>query len=287
MGDFFENLFSVDSKLIASLVPLLLRPGLLTRAFIDGKRIRFLPPVRMYLVFSVLFFLSLNIAKPDFEGTRVHIDKGNGELITLRNRLSDDEVLSDVTRREAALAQLDEIIEDREKPREEKDEKALEEMTFFERLVQQNIVSKAERLEEMEGTAFLERIYPLLMSYLSWSLFLLMPVFALIMKLLYIRRDPVYLDHLIFAFHYHSFVFLFLTLSILWQMAMPIDVGEPVLWITVLTIPIYLYRSMRRVYGQGRLQTLIKMTILCGTYFFALVIASTLAAMASFVMLDL
>src|SRR5262245_28998138 len=63
-----EDLTHADSRLWSTLRALLFRPGFLTREFIAGRRVRYLPPLRLYLVLSVLFFL---IAAVQPEGPRV------------------------------------------------------------------------------------------------------------------------------------------------------------------------------------------------------------------------
>lgn len=57
--DFFSNYFSLDSKLTRSSIPFLLKPGLLTKRFNEGKRSSHVHPVRLYLIISFLFSLSL------------------------------------------------------------------------------------------------------------------------------------------------------------------------------------------------------------------------------------
>ena len=52
-----EGVTHADSRLWRSLGYLLTRPGLLTREFLEGRRARYLPPFRLYLVISVVFFL--------------------------------------------------------------------------------------------------------------------------------------------------------------------------------------------------------------------------------------
>ena len=56
-GEAFESITHADSRLWRTLWFLLARPGRLTREFFDGKRARYLPPFRLYLVISLLFFL--------------------------------------------------------------------------------------------------------------------------------------------------------------------------------------------------------------------------------------
>ena len=55
--DFIEENLGIDSKLLRSLVPFLLRPGKLTQSFISGQRKLYVPPLRLYLVCSLLCFV--------------------------------------------------------------------------------------------------------------------------------------------------------------------------------------------------------------------------------------
>ena len=55
--DAFGDLFEFDSRLWRTLTPLLIRPGRLTRDYLEGRRARYMPPFRMYLVLSVIFFV--------------------------------------------------------------------------------------------------------------------------------------------------------------------------------------------------------------------------------------
>lgn len=62
--DVTENYFTVDSKILRSLTPLLFKPGFLTEEFMRGRRARYILPFRMYLTVSLLAFLVLAINKP-------------------------------------------------------------------------------------------------------------------------------------------------------------------------------------------------------------------------------
>src|SRR5690349_10164183 len=56
-----EDLTHADSRLWSTILALLFKPGFLTREFLNGRRVRYLPPLRLYLVLSVLFFLVLGL----------------------------------------------------------------------------------------------------------------------------------------------------------------------------------------------------------------------------------
>ena len=57
ISDAFGDMFELDSRLWRTVVPLLIRPGLLTKEYLQGRRARYMPPFRMYLVLSLVFFI--------------------------------------------------------------------------------------------------------------------------------------------------------------------------------------------------------------------------------------
>jgi hypothetical protein len=106
-------------------------------------------------------------------------------------------------------------------------------------------------------------------------LFLLLPLFALMLKVAYWFKRRLFMEHLIVALHSHSFIALTLTLAIslswLQQWFAPKD--GPVhgllgLGIALLSmwIPVYLLLMQKRVYGQGWPMTLIKYSVLGVSY---------------------
>lgn len=61
--DFLGDYFTFDSKIIRSAVPLLLNPGHLTNEYLNGRRVRYIPPLRMYIFISIIFFILLGSTK--------------------------------------------------------------------------------------------------------------------------------------------------------------------------------------------------------------------------------
>ena len=74
----FESISHADSRLWKTLWYLLSRPGFLTREFFEGKRVRYLPPFRLYLVISVVFFLA--VGSPEGPMIVVELDLRFGGL---------------------------------------------------------------------------------------------------------------------------------------------------------------------------------------------------------------
>lgn len=114
-----------------------------------------------------------------------------------------------------------------------------------------------------------------LFNVLPQTLFLLLPLFALMLKIAYWFKRRLYMEHLIVALHSHSFIALTLTLAIslswLQQWFAPKDglvhgvlglgIGLLSMW-----IPVYLLLMQKRVYGQGWPMTLIKYSVLGVSY---------------------
>lgn len=119
---------------------------------------------------------------------------------------------------------------------------------------------KAEQLNLMSPTAF----WGLVIDQIPTVFFILMPIFALILKLLYIRRTIFYANHFIFALHIHTIIFLILMSFLLFDASWFIFVMILVSWA-------YTFKAMLTVYGQSAIKTLVKMSLLFGIYFFALV----------------
>lgn len=91
-------------------------------------------------------------------------------------------------------------------------------------------------------------------GHVTWAILLIMPFFALVLYGLYFRRAYYYIEHLIFAFHFHAFSFLVVTLIIFGIHVFPLWV----FWVLLSVIMAYLFVSMWRVYQQSFGKTLFK-----------------------------
>lgn len=59
----FNGLFNFDAKFWNTIIPLLIKPGKVSRDYIDGKRQRYSNPFRFYLTVSIIFFLIIGLSK--------------------------------------------------------------------------------------------------------------------------------------------------------------------------------------------------------------------------------
>lgn len=252
--DAFGDLFEIDSRLWRTLIPLLIRPGRLTHDYLQGRRARYMPPFRMYLVMSLLFFVvaffdprnSLGfLYEPEPEAPA----PTEQELEELK--LDDDDSITD-----GECNVGDEDFEDMP-------------AWLQRRLTPERVNQVCERIKADEGKSFLNN----LLDNVPAALIILLPLMAFVLKALYPLSRRYYVEHLLFFVHFHAFFFLILTLQILLirlGALLGLPEAAPVLAVVASSfyIPVYLFVSMRRVYDQGRLITGLKYLALLIAYFF-------------------
>ncbi len=133
-----------------------------------------------------------------------------------------------------------------------------------------------------------------LLGAIPTTLFVLLPLFALMLKLLYVFRRRLYMEHLIVALHSHAFLCLALLLAILaadlqewlgtgagfFDAVFGLILAAVIIW-----MPLYLLLMQKRVYGQGWAMTLLKYFVLGNCYLVLLSFGASFAAMATLVWL--
>lgn len=143
------------------------------------------------------------------------------------------------------------------------------------------------RLEE-EPDRLIRRFFGLLPPVL----FVLMPVFALLLKTFYLFHGRLYMEHLVVALHAHSFLGLAVLMGFalnglhglaaggIWLLDVSLGWLAAAAW---WWIPIHLYLMQRHVYGQGWGFTLLKFFLISLSYTIVLAIATVIAVIVSVV----
>lgn len=264
-----EDFTHADSRLWQTLSALLFRPGFLTREFLQGHRARYLPPVRLYLVVSLLFFviagvdsrISSHPVVVAYTGKPLHYQVSSaaagaaaiGETPAARRHVCEQSGAY-IEQHAGWLAGLG--------PR-----------------VRQSCVAAV-----AEGG--LARLDEAVEHNLERAMFVLLPLLALAMKPLYLRPRRHYVEHLLFLLHDQTFIFVVLAAATLLKMVTSsAAVLDPFDTLITISIPIYFYKSMRCVYGQGRWLTLGKVAALGVAYIFLGGLMLTATVSYSFLML--
>ncbi|HEV2286120.1 MAG TPA: DUF3667 domain-containing protein, partial [Steroidobacteraceae bacterium] len=247
----FEDVTHADSRLWSTLGALLTRPGFLTHEFLSGRRARYLPPVRLYLVLSVAFFLVASWSRPQV----LQLSTGAGGVPRAA--------------RVVPLEQAGDIPGDKARPGESVAQRNAREcgMISIGGPLNPALQKACLRIRGDGARSFVAAMR----HNLPRAMFLFLPLLAGLMMLFYWRPRHYYVEHLLLLVHNHACVFLVLPLA--W------GVSALLPWLSgwmdfavFLYLVWYMYRSMRTVYGQGRALTATKLAALGFLYFvFAIV----------------
>ena len=232
-------------------------PGRLTAEFLAGRRARYLPPLRLYLVVSVAFFLVASAVNTRLAVVQFEPDKVAASRVTSTARLEDLPALKSQTGETA----------------EQRAERVCADANYsgpgagtFQPLLKQGchktVVDGGRELQQ----AFLHNV--------PRAMFIFLPLLAGLMMLMYWRPRRYYVEHLLLFVHNHAFVFLVAGVVLLLSKLVPRVPGVNLA--IFLYFAWYMYRSMRLVYRQGRLLTMSKLALLA--FFYLLFAASMIAA---------
>ncbi|MDA8350521.1 MAG: DUF3667 domain-containing protein [Pseudomonadota bacterium] len=247
-----EDMTHADSRLWLTLRALLLRPGSLTREFLDGHRVRYLPPVRLYLVVSLLFFFITGLAT----------SLGSGANVIVVHRGQDFHMAVAPPSAAAAAAHGTPATMDPRPVCAQVSLYGARVSPWLAGRLDHSCLAVAARGGAERFVAALERNY-------ERAMFLLLPLLALAMVPLFLEPRRHYVEHLLLLLHNHAF--LFVTFGILELAGLfstsPVLLG-PLDVLVTFAIPVYYYLAMRRVYGQSPAWTLGKMAGLATAYLF-------------------
>lgn len=239
LNEFFEDVFSRQSRPARTLFSILFRPGHVTREYFKGRRASFVPPLRLYLITSIAFFFFLSLENQLFPD-EVVISAPNEEQVVVDPLTSEDFQLDFLT------------------PEENEN--------WRERINAQ--VEKANAEVSADPIGFWLQF----VEYIPQIMFFLLPLFALGMKVIYLGSGLYYTQHLILSVHNHCFLFIALLINeILGQLG---RLGWEPFFETITTaigiwIPVYIYLSLRTMYRQGYAVTFFKFLLL-GWYYLVL-----------------
>lgn len=316
--------FHFEHKFFATIKPLVFKPGSLTSEYVAGKRVKFIHPIRLYIFVSIVFFLFVLSTKSseDHNGTKrekvssskaltqkqkdkilesqlkgietglryTPISKEKKDSILKATREDIIAEMNDDTTKTSASKNLrmkfggimsppDTTVIQYEKrqlslPESKRDR-------FFAHYMKKRMI-ELNRYPN-PGQKFLED----LLHKIPKMMFLLLPLFALILKLVYINKGRYYYEHLIYSFHVHSAIFLsvLFTMFLQWLSGFVFDISGWLSFACFIFMTWYIYRSLRTFYGSTRWVTVLKMIFLFFLYNIAATLSFLVAIAFSFAML--
>ena len=268
LKDFFSNYLNLDAVILKTLSPFIFRPGRLTKEFNDGKRRRYINPIRLYLIFSLFYFFTISLTVPkDF------IDNNIRYIINQRAALDSTEVNTGIVN----IKFEGEIPKDSVEINNKEDRWAtlkywanddnLSDHEFKQKLA--NVVGElpdAFDISIVRGFIKNSSIFTYqAIKNLPLMMFFFLPIFALILKLLFFKKQ-YYMEHLIHGLHLHAFAYFIYGMVILLISIFPFGEG----WfisISFLWVSSYSLFSIKRLYGNTWFKSILKFFALGYLYF--------------------
>ena len=336
--DVLDSFLNFESKFFATIGWLIVRPWHLTNQFLAGRRVRYVHPLRLYLLVSILFFFAVTFWVKSVRMEQINLSPE--QRAEIENELERENVAPEVRAKvEQALggvslapenrAQMEAQLkrEDLQEGERARIEQKLDEAASMSR--QTNWIARAKMEEAMkdlppEARAKVDQALKLpldgqgksklfetdgnapsnsfekwietrakekfgehgtniqlflvtLISNLPYMMLCCIPLFALVLRVLYVRKRVFYIDHLVYALHIHSFAYLAIMLIVLITIGLNRSIPGTfagwiiaALWITFAT---QVFLSIRRVYRQGWFFTVFKFFLGGIAYLFVLAIA--------------
>ncbi len=275
MADAADAFFNLDERFLKTFGLLLIKPWSLTNEFVEGKRARHVHPLRVYLIASVTFFLVINFLSRNAHFQAASTGPGNAALV-IGGASPTPTPIPFVSPTPTPLVSLNFLAAStpaaRPTPKPEDVFAELDADTGQSELghwIEQRAKSKLGHSGD-RSDLFLKA----LIANLAPMVLCCIPLFALVLKILYIFKRRFYIEHLVFALHTHAFVFLSTVVIIgvgfflAWKAPMPF---VPIVCVLLsLAVFIQLLLAIQKVYRQNWFATLFKFAL--GTFIYAIML---------------
>jgi hypothetical protein len=248
--EFADHYVAIEGSLWRTLWALLAHPGRLTVEYLAGRRRRYVPPLRLYLSASFLFFL---IVKVLGSSSAIHFQvapiDAHGKPITSR---------SDPANFAATMAEMRRCVD------------VPGSCSRIQTLGAKIGLKAGAQSEHPEATV------QHFIGYAPYAVFGLLPLFAAFVMWVYLRRHLAYGAHFVFSLHMHSVLFLGLLLVALLPGAASL--------VVLALLPVYGVWALQRVFGGRWWATVLRAVTLACLYGVALVITMQILGVAAILM---
>jgi hypothetical protein len=280
-----ENFFHFDTKLFRNLIALLFQPGRMTAEFNGGKRASQVPPFRLYVFISILFFFLAFLGKekssPIFttsksDGPRAGFTV-DGKPVTwdqLFDETKDDpEATRTLEKLRGVASTLNPETAGEAPPTAETSGTKADEPTETvpepgkpKSGWEQKLEEKGRMLLSPEGQQHMLHGFLAAMPKL---VLVCLPLFALYTRFLFRKSGQVYLQHLVLALHFHTFVFIWLMFKDGWVFLASWPSETLGGWVALacnLWLLVYPFLMLRRLFVNSWSKTIFKSLMLGVAY---------------------
>ncbi|MCP4438911.1 MAG: DUF3667 domain-containing protein [Aureispira sp.] len=284
LQDVLGNIFTLESKVFRTLGNLVFLPGNLTKAFLAGRHQYYYTPGKLFLFLMAIHFILLGSLIPSLENDSLkkiaYKEMGKEEFCksvdsipalkkycdqiqfdSIPIQIGDDiEIKGNIAVRDLALLPIDSLFEIH----------AVE--GFWGRFAGRQMIKAVKSPNSF---------YTYFFSHLSWAILFMIPLLGLLLKILY--RKNYYLDHIVFALHFHSFIFLLLSFLYVFEQFNWLSSSTVVLT-SLIVSSLYLCVALWRNYPQKFWKLLLKIFLFSIGYILIFVLVTFLFILFSFVL---
>jgi hypothetical protein len=304
-SNFISSFWSYEGKFFLTTKYLITKPGFLATEYSAGRRESYYHPARMYVFISFVFFLLLFSLPDSVSDGGETAEMTKEDLKELKEELKGAGL--DSTFQDSVKKVISDAVKDSTNLDKGKKPKKNSDVSFFGQAYKsakaydsaQNLLPEAERdgwfVQKLNRRAaelntrykddrksFFNDYGQAFKDNSSKVLFYLLPIFALLLKLFYVRRDFFYSEHLVFSIYYYNFFYLAGSLMLLFDLAPSLS------WISTLIgfwIFFYLLFAMKQMYGQSWRKTILKFSLFSFVFMFFLGIGLGISAIAVLLMI--
>jgi len=270
-----SDYFHFDYQFFHTLKPLLFEPGKLTTEYLRGRRMQYLHPVKMYIFISLVYFLLMfkqnhEVVKINDNGklpAQTEISNRVNKALDKKNKLSAEQKkqIDKAIKPYSADAPL--IIVNEDKPQDS----TLAQYNanqlklpfakrdgFAPRFYNEKRIAYVEKYGKNAREEFFEQVR----HNIPKMMFVLLPIFALILQIAFLKNKKYYVEDVIHAIHIHCNYFLVSAVVLLIQMILPTSWDAVNQWIglfKLIYVVWYFYRSLRVIYQRSGWRTVSKM----------------------------
>jgi hypothetical protein len=265
--DFLGDYFSFDSKFFTTLIPLFISPGRVPQEFIEGHRVKHIPPFRILIFSSFVFFTiwgltfdpepneersmstilrenvttsadSLNQVLDSLQLTTINeLQQTTADELDFNFNLGGDSSSGVTEKMKAFLGLLDQGVNLQE---------AVDSVAVDNSDLEKLVFTQVGKMYTSEQAALTKYF----IGNLSLMILVIQPFFALLLKLIYIRRRKIhkFIGHLVFSFYFHAWLLVLFTIGLLIQTFWE---EFPLTEFIIFPSLIYLFFALKKYYRQS------------------------------------
>ena len=277
-GEWLATVLGFDGRVWRTLGKLVLKPGELSIDFLEGRRSRYVSPLRLYFFVSVAVFLSLALSGSSVVHTTERQKSEDGSTIAYSWKGNQKKTNSEDSKpNEAPAAGPSRETGDTEQELEDPSP-ASDDSGEFENTLKE----AAEKLANDPSAindAFMERI--------PHAFFFLVPLYALFLKIVFRKRYRSYVQHLVVSLHLHTLGFVLIGIGTVvdYLLGFRGDDAGPAGAFAILVLLIHTFSGFRKIYGDRRRTLAWKFSLLCTAHLISFIVVLMITLAATFLML--